>query len=117
VAVADEAREFRSSGLVHRAGRGLRPRPRVRGRVIVSASFLGRPGLVVAQGAAAERSRVHRGRAGGDFPAYSANQFPQLIDRWRPDSLWNDVHLVQTRAGLFAGGFFADYDNKIPREW
>ena len=49
---------------------------------------------------------------GGDYPAYADAQVRELIARYRPDILWNDISWPTNRASLFR--LFADYYNVLP---
>jgi alpha-L-fucosidase len=49
---------------------------------------------------------------GADYPAYADAQVRELIARYRPDILWNDISWPTTRASLFR--LFADYYNVLP---
>ena len=44
---------------------------------------------------------------GGDYPAYADRQMRELIARYHPDILWNDISWPTDRASLFR--LFADY--------
>ncbi len=49
---------------------------------------------------------------GGDYPAYADAQVRELIVRYRPDILWNDISWPTNRDSLFT--LFADYYNVLP---
>ena len=49
---------------------------------------------------------------GGDYPAYADAQVRELIARYRPDILWNDISWPTNRESLFR--LFADYYNVLP---
>ncbi len=49
---------------------------------------------------------------GGDYPAYCDAQVRELIERYRPDILWNDIYWPTDQKTLFS--LFADYYNTIP---
>ncbi len=49
---------------------------------------------------------------GGDYPAYAEAQTRELIDRYAPDVLWNDIAWPGERDDLFA--LFADYYEAVP---
>jgi alpha-L-fucosidase len=49
---------------------------------------------------------------GGDYPAYADAQVRELIARYRPDILWNDISWPTDRDSLFR--LFACYYNTVP---
>ncbi len=49
---------------------------------------------------------------GADYPAYADAQVRELIARYRPDILWNDISWPTDRESLFR--LFADYYNTVP---
>ena len=49
---------------------------------------------------------------GGSYPRYADAQFRELIQRVRPDVLWNDISWAGDRGSLLR--LFADYYNEIP---
>ena len=55
---------------------------------------------------------VLAGMPGGAYPAYAAAQVRELIDRYRPDVLWNDISWPQPNAELWR--LLAHYYNTVP---
>ncbi len=55
---------------------------------------------------------VLAGMPGGAYPAYAAAQVRELIDRYRPDVLWNDISWPQPNAELYE--LLADYYAAVP---
>jgi alpha-L-fucosidase len=49
---------------------------------------------------------------GGDYPAYAEAQVRELIERYKPDILWNDICWPTDEQTLFC--LFADYYNTVP---
>jgi alpha-L-fucosidase len=49
---------------------------------------------------------------GGAYPRYADAHFRELIERFQPDVLWNDISWPGDRASLLR--LFADYYNEIP---
>jgi len=49
---------------------------------------------------------------GGAYPRYADAHFRELIERFQPDVLWNDISWPGVRASLLR--LFADYYNEIP---
>jgi len=50
---------------------------------------------------------------GGDYPAYADAQVRELVGRYKPDVLWNDISWPTDEAGLFA--LFTDYYDTVPQ--
>ena len=55
---------------------------------------------------------VLAGMPGGDYPEYAAAQVRELIERYRPDVLWNDISWPQPAEELWK--LLADYYNAVP---
>jgi alpha-L-fucosidase len=55
---------------------------------------------------------VLAGMPGGAYPAYAAAQVRELIERYRPDVLWNDISWPQPAEELWS--LLADYYTAVP---
>jgi len=55
---------------------------------------------------------VLAGMPGGDYPDYAAAQVRELIERYEPDVLWNDISWPQTQDRLFE--LLAHYYDAVP---
>lgn len=55
---------------------------------------------------------VLAGMPGGSYPAYAAAQVRELIERYRPDVLWNDISWPQPNVELWQ--LLAHYYNAVP---
>jgi alpha-L-fucosidase len=49
---------------------------------------------------------------GGSYPAYAMAHMRELIGRYRPDILWNDIKWPTAQQGVF--DLFAEYYNRVP---